>query len=395
MRRAFKTLLMILLFATVSCATCNQATETPLLVISDTPSASQTPTATNAPSAQPADANRAESIPSPDGLWLAHLDKAAGSLALEDPRRLTWSVFPAGSTVNGAKWSSEGQRLIVVLSNWPESRNNPEFNGVPEIWQISISGNQAEEPALLYRAPQQAPDKIAPTQIILGSFSPDGHHLLFWAGPLSASILSDGMQLWSLNIETAKATRLTEAALLNSHYQSWSPDSRELAFTDGGYRSAQVGKWLSLYYVASDKVRTLISQDAQVPGAVAWSPRGDLIAYAAIEAGQTDEEWADWMGWDNPAILARRIYLLDPLVGTSRRLNEEAAYQDAPTWSRDGTRLYFVQMEKDGVVLMSADPATGEASAVKGCLQSLPETAGYYGQVDWSVLLECEVNSRP
>lgn len=205
---------------------------------------------------------------------------------------------------------------------------------------------------------------------------------------MSASIQADGLPLWSLEVESGQVTRLAEAALVNPSYQSWAPDGSALVFTNGGYRSSQVNKWLSLYEVGSGLVGTLIPKSALVPGAVAWSPRGSQIAFAAVEAEETGNEWADWMGWDNPAILARRIYLLDRQTGEYWRLNSAEAYQDAPRWSADGTRLYYAQMEGGGVALMAADPASGSAHALPGCLAPLPVAAGYYGQVDWGELYQ-------
>jgi dipeptidyl aminopeptidase/acylaminoacyl peptidase len=191
-----------------------------------------------------------------------------------------------------------------------------------------------------------------------------------------------------LDVSTLAEDRLAEATLVNPAYQSWAPDGSALVFINGGYRSAQVNKWLSLYEVASGQVITLVPEDELVPGQVAWSPAGDAIAFAAVEASQTGDEWAEWMGWDNPAIEARRIYLLDPQSGGYQQLNAAEAYQDAPRWSADGKTLYYVQMQGDQVLIMAADPASGEAQPLPGCQAARPSGAGYYGQVDWTDLYE-------
>jgi Tol biopolymer transport system component len=192
--------------------------------------------------------------------------------------------------------------------------------------------------------------------------------------------------LWALNLETHQATRLAEITLVNLAYQSWSPDGGTLAFTNGGYRSAQIGKWLSLYDVASGQVSTIVPETELVSGQVAWSPVGDAIAFAAVEAGQTGGEWADGMSWDNPAIRARRIFLLDTHGGQHWQLNANEAYQDAPRWNTDGTTLYYVQIDGSKARLMAAEPTTGEARPLPGCQLALPSQAGYYGQVDWTAL---------
>jgi hypothetical protein len=328
-----------------------------------------------------------ERIVSADGRWTALLDRNAGSLKVIDPQSEHTPLFPPGSTVSAASWSPDGKQLVVVLGNWPEKAPEAGAKGVPEIWLASVQGETIGAPALLDR-PQEAAgaSPASPEQILLGAWSPDNHRLLFWRGVLSASIVADGLPLWSLEVPGGQATRLSQATLVNPAYQSWAPDGSALAFSDGGHRSAQVGKWLARYDVSSGGVTTLVTKDEQVPGALAWSPLGDRIAYAAVAAGQTGPDLADLMSWDSSAILARRIYLLDVQSGAYQRLNQLDAYQDAPRWSADGKILYYVQMDGDQAQIMAADPASGKAAALADCRAPLPATAGYYGQVDWSSL---------
>jgi Tol biopolymer transport system component len=175
--------------------------------------------------------------------------------------------------------------------------------------------------------------------------------------------------------------------LLNPRYQSWVPDGSALVFTAGGGRSAQANKWLNLFDVASSQVTTVVSETEQIPGIVAWSPRGDLIAFAAVPTAETGTDLAGWMVFENPAIAGRRDYLLDPATGRHRRLNDTETFQDAPTWSDDGAILYYVQREEDTMALMAADPATGQAQVVEGSRRPAPGAVGYYGQSDWDDLM--------
>ena len=95
------------------------------------------------------------------------------------------------------------------------------------------------------------------------------------------------------------------------------------------------------------------------------------------------------MGWDNPAILARRIYLLDASTRTYQRLNAMDAYQDTPRWRVDG-RLYFVQLDQEQAYVMQqvTDLTTGTAQAIPGCQAARLTPAGYYGQIDWGFLFD-------
>jgi hypothetical protein len=335
--------------------------------------------------------DRAQRILSPDGRWTAVLNETVGSLDLQGSEGEIIPVFPPGNTASQVAWSPDSRRLLVVRTNYlPGQPGQPvQSSGPVEIWQVRPE--EAGNPVRLFQSTPQPisikPDVFAPEQIMLGQWSPDNRHVLFWLGPLSASILADGMSLLRLDVQTGKAVPLGDAALLNPRYQSWAPDGSALAFTAGGYRSAQVNKWLNLFDLASSRVTTVVSDTEQIPGIVAWSPRGDLIAYAAVPASETDKDLADWMSFENTAIVGRRVYLLDPVTGKHWPLNDANAFQDAPTWSDDGAILYYVQREADSMVLMAADPTTGQAQVIPGTRQPAPRAVGYYGQSNWDDLL--------
>ncbi|GIK40184.1 MAG: hypothetical protein BroJett011_40170 [Chloroflexota bacterium] len=326
--------------------------------------------------------------PSPDGRWTAVVNTTAGSLDLQGPDGQTVNIFPPGSTVNAITWSPDSKHLLVVKNNWIPQQplgTGVEVKSPIEIWQIEFKEGEPSEPTRLYQS-QATPDE-GPQQIVLGQWSPDSRYVLFWEGILSASILADGLPLSVLDVTTGQVSQVAEVALLNPRYQSWAPDSSALAVTAGDYRSAQVNKWLILFDPLKGQATTAISQTEQIPGIVAWSPKGNWIAYAAVPASQTSPEWADLMTFDNPAIAGRRIYLLDPTTGQTHRLNTGETFQDAPLWSDDGTVLYYVERQGSHLILMAADPASGQSQAVPGASLALPELVGYYGQSDLDALL--------
>ena len=230
--------------------------------------------------------------------------------------------------------------------------------------------------------------------MILGTWSPGSQQLVFWLGRQDSSLSADGLPMWLLNVQTGQARQVSEVALFNKAYQSWSPDSKTLAFTNGGYRSAQIGKHLSLYHVETNEIteiNKLPTTGGLVTGAVAWSPAGNLIAVAAVESSQTGIDYADYMGWDNPAIAARRIYVVNPQNGAFQPLTLSDVYEDAPLWNLDGSHLYFVQQADANARLMMFDLETTRLEALPGCEIPMPPSAEYYGQVDWSDLFTaCE-----
>lgn len=324
---------------------------------------------------------------SPDGRWAAELNEAKGSLLLNTFDWRVQELFPDGDSINAAVWSPDSRNLIIARLNyhWTDNSGNIKVEGPPQLWQVTIDGNTFTTPTLVYEAPRILPvfGDMGPGEITLGEWSPDGRHLLFWVGPLGASMQADGLPFLTLDLTTQQATLLADSALLNPHYHSWSPDGSALAYTAGGYRSAQVNKWLNIWDSNTGEITTAISQTEQIPGIIAWSPSGDWIAYAAVPAAETSAELADWGSFDNPAIAGRRIYLLNPATAETQRLNDADALQDAPTWSEDGATLYYVQRDGVEVVLMAADPATGQAATIEASRQPLPDYIGYYGQGEW------------
>ncbi len=353
---------------------------------SPTPTEEPAETAISTPTPQ-----RGQPIPAPNGQWIALLNKIAGSFDVQTPDGEIVPIFPPGSTVDAVEWAPDSGHLLVVRTHWQRAPSGCELqvDGPLEIWQVRLEDKQVESPRLVFQSPTP-PDEMGdftPEQVVFGDCSPNGRYRLFWHGMLSASVLADGLSLRVLDVETGEITFLARATLLNSRYQSWAPDSSALAFTAGGYRSAQVNKWLNLFDAISGQITTVVSKTEQIPGIVAWSPQGDLIAYAAVPADQTGPEWADWMVFENLAIAGRRVYLLDPATGRHWRLNDTDTFQDASTWSDDGEVLYYVQREGDTMVLMAADPGTGQAQVVEGSRWPAPGAVGYYGQSEWDYLL--------
>lgn len=380
-------------FPTLSAWTPPTSAPSPTTVATS-PAPSSTPTLL--PGVTPNPYGQVSSIPSPDKRWTAVLDTRVGSLELQRAGGTTSTVFAPGSTADSVTWSPDGQTLLVIRANYYPlpSHTGYVFLGPMEIWRVRPEQN--EKPMRLFQSPTDPKGNPGGADHIdFGQWSPDSRSVIFWLGSTSGSFQADGATLYALDVDVGKSTRLAQAALLNPRYQSWAPDSTGLVFASGGYRSAQVDKWLSLYDVKTDKVTTVVDQKEAVPGIVAWSPRGDLIAYAAVNASDTGEQWADYHAFDNPAILKRRVYLLDPKTGKHWQLNNVDAFQDAPTWSGDGTILYYVQSEGNDMVLMAANPSDGRGQVIEGSRRPAPGTVGYYGQTNWDDLLSFRPDVLP
>ncbi|KAA3647684.1 MAG: hypothetical protein DWQ07_01490 [Chloroflexi bacterium] len=327
---------------------------------------------------------------SPDGHWEVLLDSEVGGMTLQAAGGEASNLFVPGTIVGDITWSPDSRYLLVVVQGFdPAAEDTLTLRRSPGLWQVELQTPGDTSIKQLYASATAEDGLTSVDAVHLGEWSPAGHLLFFWHGSSSASLQADGLPLWVLDVDAERAKQIASLALPNPHYQSWAPDGQALVFTSGGYRSALIDKQLKLYDLAANEVTTLVSGDEQVPGAVSWSPVGDVIAYAAVPAEITAIDWADQMDWANPAILGRRIYLLDPASGDYWRLNDVGAYQDTPVWDEQGQILYYVQRTGDSITLMHMESGTDTAGSVPGCQVPLPSTVGYYGQPSWDDLLAC------
>lgn len=383
----------------LSPATSATATNSGAITVTNPLTTSVAPTATQT-TTPPVVLN--EHTVAPTVEWTAVINQTADKLALVAKDGKTVEVFTAGGAlgeIGKIIWSPDQHYLLFVLNNWrhdPATGVLTPTNRPLQLWRVTLENQQVSHPQIVFTAPllPNNANSTDPGQIVFGQWSPNQRYLIFWTGILSASILADGLPLWLLDVETGQANVASvnadgtpSPALVNSGYQSWAPDSSALAVTVGGYRSAQVHKWLTLYDVAFRQAKVIISDTQQIPGIVAWSPRGKWLAYAAVPADQTGDQWADLMTFANPAIAGRRVYLLNPATGEHRRLNQVDAFQDAPTWSRDGQILYYVERDGDQMRLLATNLTTGQTQAVEQAARPAPPAVGYYGQGQWGDLL--------
>lgn len=105
---------------------------------------------------------------------------------------------------------------------------------------------------------------------------------------------------------------------------SWSPDSRRLVFQRGIWTESSPAEVLVLDLRTGSE--TVIAQG----GDPAWSPDGDLIAYAAQSESLGD--------------LTRDLMVTDPRGKGVRALTEDPASHDSgPEWSPDGQQVAFTR----------------------------------------------------
>jgi TolB protein len=144
------------------------------------------------------------------------------------------------------------------------------------------------------------------------SFSPDGEKLAF------CSTKDDGNpEIYVAKSDGKDIKRLTFNEAIDTA-PSWSPTSREIAFTSDRGGSPQI----YIMDAEGSNVRR-VSFGGSYNDAPAWSPTGDRIAYVSRVESIVD------------------IYVLNLRTNQIIKLTESNSHNESPSWSPDGRHIIF------------------------------------------------------
>jgi|GEM_PF-541085 len=276
-------------------------------------------------------------------------------------------------------WSPDGAWIACGWQEW-QPKQPLTYQG---LWRVSSDGEQLAE---LYAS--GAPEK---GETILAGWSLDGQHILFWQGDiLSASMLADGVALYSLSASRGEPTKLVDTVLVHDDFVALAPQGDRLAVTAGGYRATWTNKRVAVVG-AGDGELAWVTDESVAAFSPAWSPDGVRLAYAAMP------DRGDLVGGEDARLgmMERRVWVVN-VQGKPQlqQLTDDPAYRDErPLWSADGSHLLFARMDAEGQASLWLIPAAGgEPWRVVDELTPLPGPAvgwfGYYGYVDWDQLFD-------
>ena len=140
------------------------------------------------------------------------------------------------------------------------------------------------------------------------------------------------------------------------HHPAWSPDGREIAFSEDGvgfsaaYSGGSESRLLAVE-VATGATRLLV--DGRVAVQPSWSPHGHRIAFWGIRAGTSQRDV-----WTAPAAGVRKP---EDLVAVTA----DTHLDWNPFWSPDGRWLYFLS-DRDGTLNLWRVPIEEESGKVLG-----------------------------
>ena len=167
-------------------------------------------------------------------------------------------------------WSPDG---AWIAFGWQEQQPKQPLT-YQGLWRVSSDGEQLAE---LYAS--GVPEK---GEAILAGWSLDSQRIFFWqGGVLSASILADGVPLYSLPAGGGEPAKLVDTVLVHDDFLALAPQGDRLAVTTGGYRATWTNKRVAVVE-AGDGELVWLTDESVAAFSPAWSPDGVLLAYVAM-----------------------------------------------------------------------------------------------------------------
>jgi TolB protein len=169
------------------------------------------------------------------------------------------------------------------------------------------------------------------------AWSPDGQKIAF------AAWSDQGSDMYVINADGSGQQRLTSDPEWEDGL-AWSPDWRALAFR----QHSPDRRYSDIYVMNVDgsERRRLVGNtvDNSWPGHLAWSPRGNEIAFVNARDGDFEIFVMNGDGPDGRRIAFEsnwQVWVMNADGSGQRRLTRNGARNFAPAWSPDGQRIAF------------------------------------------------------
>jgi Tol biopolymer transport system component/DNA-binding winged helix-turn-helix (wHTH) protein len=206
----------------------------------------------------------------------------------------------------GLAWSRDGRRIVFSTANG-------------DLWEIALARPNH---------PEKLPIGHDASDIAV---SPAGNRLAFMQS-------RSNLNIWRVDLSEPHAQpRKVVSSSREQTAPNISPDGKQIAFESNRAGSHEV--WVS-DSDGSNAVQ-LSSFGITMTGSPHWSPDGKLIAFDSRVGGEAN------------------IYIVDPHSGVPRKLAIDIRGNSVPSWSHDGTWIYFTNGEDAHKALVWKVPAKG------------------------------------
>lgn len=312
---------------------------------------------------------------SPDGRRMAFLDRSDDRWIVRVSAPGEERVRPLPERPTGLSWMPSGETLLVVTCG---------DSGVSTLWRLTLKGDLSRAATGLDAVPRDARLAVAPdgTRAFIALAGPavprpearhepvadrdlDIYEVDLASGERRAVVQTDadefapGVAAGHLYWTSARARDEVVSIPLKggaprvlvpgAQLPQWSPDGRRLAFTVGEWRLADWALNLDAAWVQLDERGRVASQPRRaVTGwhedfTPVWSPAGDWVAYHSHRSA------TPVIRYDQPGS-ADDIYLrrLEAPTATELRLTDFGKEAGMPDWARDGRRIAFASVDRQG-----------------------------------------------
>jgi len=306
---------------------------------------------------------------SPGGLFVTQAGKWDEKLLVRDLPNV-WSA------IENFVWSPDGKQLAFVRVMTTGQKTT---DRIADLYRIDVNGTG------LHRLLRVTGDSYHP---IISGWTPDGKYIIFLQDTAySASLLADGVPLAAVPTEGGPVRVYSENTPVTGGL-AVSPDGRGIAVLQREGRESWQNARLFITPIDQVRLRQL-TDNMLAPLFPAWSPQGNLLAYAAGPAAENIEP--PDIG---PALAKRTVLLVDPATGVrqggTNAMNDRDEY---PQWSADGQHLLFARITPEGQAGLWMLNLTNQDKrrVVERFSPDSPEDTGwrgFYGTVGWESILD-------